>query len=134
MPFYFVYRIFSLLVHQEILEGSEVFRHFDALLLALHKLGEASWYLDVCAKDTIHLLLELGRMSGLQEYTYLAWLQLLLQGTITASSVRVKHILRVIVALLHRIGNLLIAVSGTTDIGCDGIVVALVEVLDAGKV
>ena len=73
-------------------------------------------------------------MSGLQEDTNLTWLQLLLQGAVTASSVRVKHILGFIVALLHGFCNLLILVCSTTDVGSDGIMIALVEVVDAGKV
>ena len=64
-------------------------------------------------------------MSCFQEYTYLAWLQLLLQCLIAASSVRIKHILGLVIALLHCVCNLLILVGSSADVCSDGIVNAL---------
>ena len=47
---------------------------------------------------------------------------------------RVKYILGVIVALLHGLCYLIVLVGGTADIGCDGIMIALVEIIDAGEI
>ena len=72
------FSLYSLFVHQEVLEGIEVLGHLDALLLALHEFCKTGWNLDVALQDAVYLLLELGWMSSLQEDANLAWLQLFL--------------------------------------------------------
>ena len=136
MIIFFIFSDLSekLFVHQEVLEGIEVLGHLDALLLTLHEFSKTGWNFDVGSEDAVYLLLELGWMSGLQEDANLTWLQLLLQCLIATSSVRIKYILGFIIALLHRVCNLIILICSSADVGSDGIVVALVEVIDAGKV
>jgi hypothetical protein len=74
MIIFFIFSDLSekLFVHQEVLEGIEVLGHLDALLLTLHEFCKAGWNFDVGSEDAIHLLLELGWMSGLQEDANLA--------------------------------------------------------------
>lgn len=108
--------------------------HLDALLPHPSlEFCKAYRNLYVAVKDAVYLLRRRW-MSGLEEHANLTWPHQLLplQGALAATPWSSTYF-GFIVALLHGFCNLLVLVCSTTDVGSDGIVIALVEVVDAGK-
>ena len=112
------------------------------MLLALHEGLQTLGNGDVCTQNLIDLLLELGGMGGLAEYADLTGLEVLLQGTIAAGTVRVEDVARISIALAHGLCYLLVAIGSTADERRDTLVRLLcrqfavlgIKVEDTGKV
>ena len=104
------------------------------MLLTTHEGSKALRNLYVDAQNIVYLLLELSRVSCLAEHSNLASLQSVLQSLISACSVRIKDIPRILVALAHSSLNLLVAVSCTAYERCDLSVTLAVQVVDTCKV
>ena len=73
-------------------------------------------------------------MGRLAKHAHFAVVEQVLQRLIAACSVRVERVARLIIALLHGGPDLLVLVGGTADILGDGLVVAVMKVVDARKV
>ena len=103
------------MLHQVGLEVSEVLRHRNALLLTFHEGLQTLWNLNVYAEDSVHLFLELGRVSRLAEDADLARFQSVLESLVATCSVRIEDVPCLLIALAHGLADLLVTISGTAD-------------------
>ena len=123
-----------LLQKQVCLEVIKLVGHVDALLGALHEvlqtLGDGNRLTD----NGLYGVFELGRVGGLDEETYLAWTQTFTQGTMTASTMWVEEVAIGLIDTTDLVGNLLVVVGGTTDVGTYGFVAVVIEGEYAGEI
>ena len=87
------------------------------MLCALHEGLQALGYLYGLADDAFDGILELGRMGRLAEEADFSLLQVLLQGTIATSTMRIKQIACSRMAVPDGFRYLPVAVGCATDVG-----------------
>ena len=93
------------------LECVEVLRQLHALLLSLHELLQFLRNLHLLAYDAFYRFEEFSRMCSFQEHTNLLRFQILLQGTVTDRSVRIKKVFCSVVCSLDSFADLLICIA-----------------------
>ena len=104
------------------------------MLCAFHESSKFSRNLNFLANNLLHSGKELGRMSSFEENTHFAFLQTLAKRTITHCTMRVAKIACFLVGSTDALSNLLVGIGASTDIGTNGSVVFLIQVVNTSEV
>lgn len=124
----------GLSAEEELFEVGEGGGELHALLCAFDEGFELLGNLDGVAYDVVHGVLELGGVGCLEEYAHFVRLGEVAEGLVAAGAVGVEEVAVLAMHALDGVGNLVVGVVDSGDVGDDCLVVGAVEVENAGEI